>query len=116
LASLRTKPNWWVILRYLLHVAAGWYYLGKDDQAKPIIDETRTLLFKGTLKLLEQTKLACAYAQALGQSPVELGLCGIEEMFQKLEGVHDTFTMNLHYSLSQLNLIEAVVLGLLPES
>ena len=67
-----------LLLRTLLHVAAGWYYFGKDDQARPVMDEARRLLFQGQLHGREQTLLACTYAATLGQAPVEFVLPALE--------------------------------------
>src|SRR5262249_4026877 len=102
LDSLRERPDWPTLLRTLLHVASGWLYFGNDPQAKPFIDEARTLLFKGKLQYREPTRLACTYVSTLGQAPMEVALRGIDELFQNLVGIHDPFTTNSHYSLSQL--------------
>jgi hypothetical protein len=102
-------PNWAHALRTLLHVAGGWYYFGRDRQAEPMVQAARTLLFKNDLTAREQTQLACAYAKAVGQSPVEVAQKRLEELFTKLEGTKDTFTTNSVYSLSHLDVVEAVV-------
>jgi hypothetical protein len=96
----------------LLQIAAGWFFFGQDDRARPILDRARTLLFKGDLIAVERTALACAYVNTLGQAPLELGLARSLELFRKVKGVHDTFTTCSHYSLSRLDLIEAVILSL----
>jgi hypothetical protein len=102
-------------LSSLLTVASGWYYFGINEQAQPIIDETRLLLYKGELTHLEKTRLACAYVTTLGQAPVDVALRGIEEMFNRLEGVYDNFVTSKYYSLSQLDVIEAIVLAIVTE-
>jgi hypothetical protein len=104
-------PNWAHALRALLHVAGGWYYFGRDRQAEPVVQAARTLLFKNELPSREQTHLASAYAKAVGQAPVEVAQKRLEELFTKLEGTKDTFTTNSHYSLSHLNVVEAVVMA-----
>ncbi len=96
-------------LRALLHVAAGWFFFGRDRQAEPIIHATRTILFQGALSNVEQTRLASAYALTIGQAPVEAAQKGLEELLQRLYNVWDSFTTNSHYLLSQLDLIESVV-------
>ncbi|GIW80100.1 MAG: hypothetical protein KatS3mg105_1907 [Gemmatales bacterium] len=98
-------------LRALLHVAGGWYYLGHDDNAVAVVDLARDLLFANCLSPTEQTKLARAYAATLAQAPVDDALQRIEELFYRLEGVSDTYTTNSHYSLSRLDVVEAVVLA-----
>jgi hypothetical protein len=109
------RSKWATLLQTLLHVASGWYYFGKDDQARPVMDAVRSLLFNGNMERWEQTRLACAYAATLGQAPAELTLRGIEELFQKLERVRDDLLPNSHYSLSQLDVIEAVVLAVVTD-
>ncbi len=115
LAKLRERKEWASHLRTLLHVAGSWYYFGMESEAKPVMEEARTLLYHGELDAREQTKLACAYAKTLGQAPVDIALQCIDEMFQKLERVADTFTTNSHYSVSQLSVVEAVVLSVVSE-
>ena len=120
-AGLRTAraagepAEWSRTLMLLLHVAAGWSYFGRADHAVPVLDEVRTLLLEGELMPVLQTSLACAYARALGHFPAEVALPRVADLFQNLERVHDTFTTNSHYSLSRLDLIEAVVLTLVSD-
>lgn len=115
MAARRADRQWPKILSSLLTVAAGWYYFGGNEQAQPILEEARLLLYKGELSHQEKTRLACAYVTTLGQAPVDVALHGIEEMFTRLQGVHDNFMTSLYYSLSQLDVIEAVVLAIVTE-
>ena len=62
-----------------------------------------------------RTPLACAYAAALGQGPVEVMQKRLEELFEKLEGISDTYTTNDHFRSCQLRVVEAVVLTILDE-
>jgi hypothetical protein len=103
-------------LRSLLQVAAGWYTLGRDSQAEPIVQAARAVLLANDLHSREQTALACAYAGAIGQGPVETGQVRLEEIFQRVGGVRDTFTTNKsHFGLYQLEVIEAVVLAVVSD-
>jgi hypothetical protein len=104
--------EWGRALRLLLHVAAGWSYFGQDDRARHILDEARDLLLEGDLAPVDQTKLACGYIDALGQTPVEVALPRLEELLPRLGRVHDTYTTSTHYSLSRLNVVESLVLAL----
>ncbi len=101
--------------RLLLQVAAGWFYFARADRARPILDKARTVLFKGELKPIDQTALACSYVATLGQAPIDLALPRVLELFRKLRGVYDTFTTYSHYSLSRLDLVEAVILSLVSD-
>ncbi len=113
-------------LRALLHVAGGWLYFGRDRQAEPVLDAARALLFENRLKdqFKEQTALACTYAQASGQAPVEAAQKRLEEVFGRkvkgedgvgVRGVRDTYTTCTHYGLSQLDVIESVVLAVVSD-
>jgi hypothetical protein len=102
-------------LRAMLHVAAGWYYFGRDSQAEPVVQTARALLLKAELEPRDQTPLACVYAATLGQAPVEMAQQRLEELFQKLKGVRDNWTTNHYYSLSQLKVVEAVVLAVVSD-
>jgi hypothetical protein len=113
--AYRGTKDWPALLRSLLQVAAGWYYFGMNEPAKPIIEETRQLLYKGELDRYEIRKLARAYVATLGQAPAEVALRGIDELFGKLTGICDTFTTHYHYSLSQIEIVEAVVLAIVTE-
>ena len=101
-----------VMLQALLPVAGGWLYLGREQEAEPILNAVRDLLFKNELYPREQTPLARAYAFAVGQAPPEAARTRLEELFHRLQGIQDTFTTNTHYSLLQLEVVEGVILGL----
>lgn len=111
----KSITEWTWKLRTLLHLAAGWFYFGKDVEARAVLDAVRDILFTNELMPVDQTKLARAYATTLGQASVEFALKRIEELFQKLEGVHDTFTTTTHFSASRLELVEAVVLAVVSD-
>ncbi|HKB36673.1 MAG TPA: hypothetical protein VKD72_09480 [Gemmataceae bacterium] len=116
-SNFEMKPdrNGAVALRALLHVAGGWLYFGRERQAEPIINAVRSLLFKNELHAREQAPLARAYALTVGQAPIEAAQKRLEELFHRLQGVKDTFTTNTHYSLLQLDVVEAVVLAVVNE-
>ena len=115
LKDLRNREDWSVTIRSLLHVASGWYYFGQADKAKPIVDEARQLLYSDKLSRQEKRELACALVNTLGQAPLNLALRGLDELFTKLKGISDTFTTNAYYGLSQLDVIEMVVLSIITE-
>jgi hypothetical protein len=102
-------------LRALLNVASGWYYFGRDNQAEPVLQVARALLLKGELAPREQTQTAVSYAAAVGQAPVEVAQKRLEEVFKSLKGVQDTYTTSTHFSVSQLDVAEAVVLAVVSD-
>ncbi len=107
----RSLPNAPASLRALLHVAGGWFYFGKDRMAEPILQAVRGLLFREELAYREKTALGCVYAATVGQAAVDVAQKRLEEIFQKLTGIRDTYTTNTYYSLSQLDVVESVVLA-----
>ena len=109
--AVRDPINHVLTLRALLYIAAGWLYFGRERQAEPVMQAARTLLYSNQLLPKDQTPLACAYAAAVGQWPVETAQKRFEELFSRLESVRDAFTTNGWYSQAQLKLIEAVVLA-----
>lgn len=102
-------------LRALLQVAAGWYFFGRDSQAEPILQAARGVLLSNDLIPRDQTQLACAYAAAVGQAPVEVAQKRLEELFRQLKGIKDTYTTSSHFSVSQLDVVEAVVLAVVSD-
>jgi hypothetical protein len=109
------RPGWPGLLGTLLHVADCWFFFGNDEEAVRLLEEARLLLYGNTLSREDTTRLACRYAGTLGQAPVDVALQGVEEMLDKLEGVYDNFTTRTHFSLSQLQVVEAIVLGIVTE-
>jgi len=102
-------------LQALLHVAAGWYYFGKDRQGDEVVNKVRQALFRDAYTTKEKTQLACVYATTVGQAPVEMAQKRLEELFGKLSNIRDTYTTNQYYSLSQLDVVEAVVLAVVSD-
>jgi hypothetical protein len=104
-----------VSMRALLLVAGEWYFFGRDGQAEPVLQAARALVLKGDLPQAQQNALACAYARTVGQAPVAIAQKRLEEIFTQIKGVKDTFTTSSHFSVSQLDLIEAVVLAVVSD-
>jgi hypothetical protein len=117
LSSLDDRKDRPEALGALLHVAGGWLYFGRDERAEPVLKAARAALFADAPAGSGQqlTGLACAYATALGQAPVEEAKRRLGEVFDKVTGVRDTFTTNSHYSQSQLKVAEAVVRAVVSE-
>ena len=80
-----------------------------------LLQEARQLLFSQVLHRENASRLTSRYVSTLAQAPVEIALRGIEEILDKLEGVFDNFTTHTHFSLSQLQVVEAIVLGIVTE-
>jgi hypothetical protein len=108
-------------LRALLHVAAGWYFFGRDGQAEKIVKLARAVLLappgpKGAVQFPRQRAgLARAYAAALSQAPLDVAQTRLGEVFEKLEGIVDGFTTNTHYSRCQLEVVEGIVMAVVSD-
>ncbi len=96
----------------LLHVAGAWYFFGRESLAEPVVLAARAVLFGEELPRSKQRRdLACAYARTLGLASPAIALPRLEEMFLQLKGYRDTFTTSNHFSVVQMDLIEATVLA-----
>ena len=104
-------------LRALLHVAAGWYYFGRDRQAEAVMQKVQGVLFNENAGLLpkDQSQLAATYALTAGQAPVETAQRWLQELFAKLPPIRDQLTTQSHYYLLHLNVVEAIVLAVVSD-
>ena len=109
--------------RLLLTVAGGWFYFGQLEQAQEIVSEVRGVLFEGKSPPMEQKNLAYAYVTAVGQAPSEAAFPLLLELFEtsgkeklrKLPGIEDPMNTSTHFSISQFDLVESVVLTLVSD-
>jgi len=102
-------------LRSLLYVAAGWLHFGQDHKAEPVLQAARSVLFANELPGKDQSALACAYVAAASQAAPEMAQKRLQEVFERVENVRDSFWTNNYYSQSQLRLIEALVLAVVSD-
>lgn len=123
LIALRQSSGskWPDVLTAMLYLAEAWQYSGAYAQAKPFLEEARTTIYNNakdkTVKVgLSFTGLVRTYVSALGQGPVDEALNRIEELFQKLEKLPNSFTTNTHFSRLHLNIVEDVVRSLISEN
>jgi FtsH ternary system domain X7 len=116
---VRSGKNWPDVLGTLIHLAEGWLFNRNSDQAQPFLDEARTVLFaKGKDKISPQSfaRLARSYVCALAQGPVDEALTRIEEMFQNMAELPNTFTSAPWYSRLHLQIVEEVVRAMVSDS
>src|SRR5262249_19057316 len=67
-------------LQMLLHIAGAWLYFGRDRLAEPILQRAQIALFGNEVKNMNpRTLLACAYAAAVGEGPIEVAQKRLEE-------------------------------------
>jgi hypothetical protein len=113
--------DWQPTLRLLLHLAAGWLYFERPEQAEPILNAARAWTINPDRKPNDPARsardfvpLVCTYIAAAGQAPLEEALGRIEELLVpgRMDRLPNTFTSNYYYSLFHLNVVEAVVLTL----
>ena len=109
--------------RLLLTVAGGWFYFGQHEQAQPVASEARRQLFQNEMSPVQRSALACAYVAAIAQAPLATALPLIRELFAKdsktqqpnLGRMVDPLFTSTHFSLAQLDLVEATVLTLVSD-
>lgn len=102
-------------LLVLMQVAAGWLYFGREENAWPILDRVRTMLFKDDVKAARRTNLAVGYIRTLGQAQVEFALPRLTELFENLDGISGGYTTNSHYGLPQIDIVEATMLAMVSD-
>jgi hypothetical protein len=113
--ALRKNNSWVAMVRTLLHVAAGQLYFNEQAEARRVLEEARLLLFDGELQKNEKLSLACAYIATLAWAPVDLAMVAIDELLERLEGVFDGYETRTHFSISKLEVVEAIVLAVVTE-
>lgn len=123
--SVLTVPDVWRARQG--ETAVGWFDLGRDDIGTRVLDECRDRLFlshgdQGAEDFLvsfdgrrERTRLAIAYADALGAAPPRLALGRLEELFQRLGPIDLAGTTNVCFTLQPLRLIDTVVRAVVGE-
>jgi hypothetical protein len=98
-----------------LELARQMYFLGRTREAELIVRGAPETLLNEEMQGWARARLASRYIAAVSQltGPAAGGTSRerLEELFARLEGVHDTFSTSKHYSLSHLFVIEAAVLG-----
>ncbi len=109
--DFRSSPNGLPCLHYLLCLCEGWLLFGWGSLAEPVLEAARALLLRGGLPARSQGELACAYLAAAGLAPVAEARARLEEVFRQLPGIRDTYTTATHFSITQLEVVEAAVLA-----
>jgi hypothetical protein len=103
----------------LLHLAAGWYDLGRASEADFVIDLSRAVLLAGPLPSgtspVDRANLACTYAATLGHAPLETARKRMVELFTKMQSVATSWHTTPGYCALQLKLAEAVVLAIVSD-
>jgi hypothetical protein len=118
-----TGTQWPDILGALLALAEGFQYFGSYDQAKPYLDEARQTIYRNAQEPKERalnasrlTKLVTSYISALAQGEVDDALSRIEELFQKMEKLPNSYTTASHFSRFHLNIVESVIRSMINEN
>jgi hypothetical protein len=107
-------------LRAALQVAGTWQYYGDYDQARPVLDAARRVLLDGHLLdkrqslVLDQILLARGYIASAFQGPPQVARQRARELLEQVR-VHDSWVPTSHLKLSQLIVLEAIILGVLSD-
>lgn len=109
-------------LSLLLCVASGYYFFGATEEAEQIADKVRSVLLDGRLNSVEQRRLSVAYLYCVSLGDSQSAIRRIFELFKlRSDGkrfllkIEDTMTTSSHFSVSELELVEACLLSLLSD-
>jgi hypothetical protein len=113
-AGLANRPavNWPVVLRALLTVGAGWFYLGREGPAVAVLDEVLRRIRARDLRAEDELELAVGYADLLGRAPADVALPRLEELLTELPALRANGNRP-DYLLPRVRVTEAAVLALL---
>jgi hypothetical protein len=93
-----------------LGLAIGLFLCGDEDAGTRILNEARDSLFLAEdVQPSDRTKLAIAYAEALGFTPARIAHGRLEELFQRRFLVKVEGSTNRYFTLKPLQLIDTVV-------
>lgn len=125
LTQLQMQPGtrWADALCSLLSLVEGWLFFGGVDRAMPFLNAARdTIRSNATapkdkkIGHLQFPKVVRAYISALGQAPIDLALPRIEELFENMERLQNTFTTSRYYSVLHLGIVEEVIRSLINDN
>ena len=95
-----------------LGLASGFAYLGAYGQAQPIVDEVLARLGRESgLNISDRMRLTRAASRAMSHAPTDVALAGLLRLAGQLPFTTDSFNTNTHFSLSMVDLADALVLG-----
>jgi hypothetical protein len=98
----------WTRLCALASLAEGWYACGPGELARPVISRALDLL--PSLAPRPAGWLACATAGAVRTAPAEEARACYQAVLERTSAP-DTYTTSTHYGLTQLEVIDAIVLS-----
>jgi hypothetical protein len=98
-------------LHAMLCIAEGWYRLGRDSLAEPVIGRTWTLLLCGRLHPRDQVEFACSVANTLAKAARSAACRGLEDLLNRLPFIPDGHTTAPYYNFNQLDVVESVALS-----
>ena len=105
--------------RLKLSVASGWYCFDRHDLAVELVDGVRTELLETKMHAVQRRLLGRAYVETVAQAPIDECISRMEELFVKKSKHRKDFTDEMttmrHFSVVQLELIEATVLALVSD-
>jgi hypothetical protein len=117
----RGGPHLVSVLLMLQHVANGWLGLARTDRALPLLDLVAEFLSEDrNSPPVFRARLAHTHILGMKSVPSDVAMARLRELMEKLAPVNDYFTTNSHFSLSQLELADTIVMTILhhadPES
>jgi hypothetical protein len=107
----RQEDHGLIRIRAVLRLCRGWFAFGFDTLAEPVLQAVWSWLLASGLPSRDRSELACAYLAALGHAPQVVARGRLEDVFRHLPGIRDTYTTSTHFSVSQMDVVEAAVLA-----
>jgi hypothetical protein len=89
--------------------AVGWLAVGNEDAATRLLDEAREHLFAVGGDQRARTRLAVAYAAALGFASPGRALGRLEEIIHRFDAIRALGSTNRFFTLPVLELVDAIV-------
>jgi hypothetical protein len=77
---------------------------------------TDALAHEGDIGVQKQSQLAVSYLRAVGQAPLPVAIERLHEFFEQTSGLRDPSLVKDHYSLKQLDVVEALILTMTSET
>src|SRR5262249_25148003 len=96
-----------------LPVVASWAYLGQPERAEEVLEKARGLVFGGRQKKPPDTRFPVGklYVAAVALQPGDIARGRLEELFDRMQDVRDTFNTARYFALNHFRVIDAVILA-----
>jgi hypothetical protein len=112
---LKRSINRGIVCPALLRLSGGWFYFNNDAPAQLTLATVREELLIASASHEPRSKLAAAYALALGHAPVKQALGAYFDLFEHLPAPTIMDMRMPVYTIQRLRVVEAVAMALAAE-